>query len=263
MKLSPHGNIAIITGSADGIGEAVALLLARNKFKVAIVDLDKNKAETAAIRLREETGANVIAVAADVSDQISSERAYKTILKDFGEPTVLVNNAGIMPQSISQIETQKITDFEKMIAIHVHGTFIWSQMAVKSMRLKKFGRIINVSSVLGLLAIPYRLGYSTAKTAIIGFTRSLAVETARFGITVNAVAPGYVLTKTLKKRIEGGLLDHNIIADKTPIGRWAQPDEVASLILFLVGDKAGYITGTTIPIDGGFHIRGDIGDNIN
>ena len=263
MRLSLNNKVAIVTGGADGIGESIVRLLAENKFKVAIVDWNKDKAQSTSKKLKEETGSRVISVNADISDQLSSRKAYKEISEKLGNPTVLVNNAGIMAQSITQIENQKVNDFEKMISIHLKGTFLWSQMAVKSMRTQEFGRIINVSSVLGLVGIPFRLGYSAAKAAIIGFTRSLAVETARFGITVNAVAPGYVLTKTLEKRIEEGLIDHDIIADKTPIGRWAQPDEVASLILFLISDNAGYITGTTIPIDGGFQIRGDIGDKID
>ena len=123
-------------------------------------------------------------------------------------------------------------DFDHMIAVHVRGTFVCAKAVLPAMKAAGFGRIINISSVLGLLGLPFRVGYATAKTAVIGFTRSLAVEVGRVGITVNAIAPGYILTPILRKRLEAGMLDYGRYAERAPVGRWGLPEEIARVSRF-------------------------------
>jgi NAD(P)-dependent dehydrogenase (short-subunit alcohol dehydrogenase family) len=130
------------------------------------------------------------------------------------------------------------------------------------MRVAGFGRIVSMSSVLGLVGLPFRAGYGIAKHAINGLTRSLAVENARFGITVNAIAPGYIATQTNRDRAAAGMLDFDLYAERTPVGRWGEPEEIARVIVFLADPASAYITGAVIPVDGGYTIRGDPGESL-
>jgi Enoyl-(Acyl carrier protein) reductase/Transposase DDE domain group 1 len=153
-------------------------------------------------------------------------------------------------------------DFDRMLAIHVRGTALLSALCVPGMRAAGFGPIINLSSVLGLVGLPFRLGYGVAKTAIIGLTRSLAMENARFGSTVNAIAPGYIATETNVQRAARGLLDFELYAERTPVGRWGRPEEIARVVVFLADLTSAFITGAVFPIDGGYSARGDPGGNL-
>lgn len=253
----------VVTGGAAGIGYAIGRAFGRAGYPVALVDLSESESASAAGRLAEETGARTCAVAADVADAEASAAAHAEIVAALGPAGVLVNNAGIMPQSKGWIEELPPDEFERMMAIHVGGAVNWCRLVLPGMRAAGFGRIVNMSSAVAFLAVPHRLGYVTAKKALRGVTEALALDCARAGITVNAIAPGYVLTDTLKERARRGVLDHDDLAERTPVGRWARPEEIARMALFLADPESAYITGTTMLVDGGLSIRGDAGEDID
>ncbi len=167
-----------------------------------------------------------------------------------------------MQQETNFSEKLPLEYFDKMIDVHLKGAMIWNKLSIPLMKKQRYGRIINLSSFMGLVGSPLRLNYVTAKAAIIGMTRSLAVETSRFGITVNAIAPGFVLTDTLKKRAKNGMIDAEKIAERTPVGRWATPEDISRVISFLIEKKSSYITGIVMPVDGGISIGLDLGEDI-
>ena len=253
---------AIITGGAAGIGYAIATAFAQQGYQIAIVDRDPALVDNAAQLLTQDTGEKIISAVADVANAEQCESAYKNIEDEFGTVAVLVNNAGIMPPVKGRIEELPADDFQHMMNVHLGGTVNWCRLVIPGMREARFGRIINMSSVNAVQPVPYRSAYVTAKKAIRGLTEALALECARAGITVNAIAPGYILTDTLKERAERGLIDHDAIAAKTPVGRWGDPHEIAHAALFLAAAESAYITGTTLSIDGGLPLRGDADENL-
>ncbi len=259
---APHPP-AVITGGATGIGFAIAQAFARKSHPVAIVDLSLEAASGAAGRLVEETGAKAIGVAADVADRTACASAHEAIVSALGPVGVLVNNAGIMPPRKGWIEEIPHEDFQNMMDIHLGGAVNWCRLVMPGMRAAKFGRIINMSSGNGVQPVPHRFAYVTAKKALRGLTEALALDCARAGITVNAIAPGYILTDTLRQRAEQGMIGYEAIAEHTPVGRWGKPEEIAHMAAFLAEPESGYITGTTMCVDGGLTIRGDAGEDLN
>lgn len=263
MKQSQRSDVAIVTGAASGIGFAIALALSESGYAVAIVDLAKDQAQQAAKEIAQTTGGKTCWCIADVADAQACAAALAQIESELGNASVLINNAGIVVRRKARLEDLPPEHIDEMMAIHVGGTLNWSRLTIPAMRAAGFGRIINVSSVNAIAAVPYRVGYVTAKKAIQGVTEALAVETARDGITVNAIAPGYILTEMLKARAKAGILDKRAIAERTPVGRWGRPDEIAKAAVFLASRDASYITGSLLVVDGGLSVRGDAGENLN
>lgn len=251
-----------VTGGASGIGYTVSEAFARVGYPVAIVDLASDRVAEAAARLTAQTGADACGVVANVTDRDACQAAYDQATNTLGPIGVLVNNAGIMPQVKGRIEELPPEHFDEMMDVHVGGAVNWCRLVMPNMRAAGFGRVINISSVHAFQPSPFRVGYATAKKALRGLTEALALDTARGGITVNAIAPGYVLTDTLQTRAREGVLDHDGLAERTPVGRWARPEEIAHVALFLAHPTSAYITGVTLPVDGGLSIRGDAGEDI-
>jgi len=256
------GRVALVTGGSRGIGRATAMALAEAGAAVAVVDLLEDEVRATAEAVVAAHGVAARGVGVDVTDLARCSDVCVEIAEALGPVTVLVNNAGIMPQEVRPLHAQPIGNFNRMMAVHLGGTAHWSSLAVPAMREAGFGRIVNLSSVMGLVGTAKRVGYTSAKTAITGFTRALAMENARYGITVNAVAPGYILTDVLKERSRQGLLDHDLYAERTPVGRWGRPEEVARVIAFLCHPDSGFINGAVWPVDGGYTVRGDPGEDI-
>jgi NAD(P)-dependent dehydrogenase (short-subunit alcohol dehydrogenase family) len=252
-----------VTGSGAGIGYAIAASFAEAGHAVAIIDIDGDGAKRAASTIADEAGVETIGVRADVADSASSRAAYDAIEATLGPIGVLVNNAGIMPQRKGWIEQLPEADFDRMLDIHVRGSVVWSRLVMPTMRSAGFGRIINMSSANAALAVPHRLAYVTAKKAILGLTEGLALDCARAGITVNAILPGYILTDTLAERAERGILNKDDYGERTPVGRWGKPEEIARVALFLADPASSFITGAKFVIDGGLTIRGDPGEDID
>jgi len=249
------GRVALITGagSALGIGFATARLLARYGAKIAITSttdrINERARELAADK------ADVFALPADLRDHASTEMLVREVLARYGRTDVLVNNAG-MTQVSNPDETLSTSfaelseaDWDYSIALNLKTTFNMTKAVLPSMLSAKYGRIVNVSSVTGpLVSNPRATAYSAAKAAMVGLTRSLALEVARSGITVNAVAPGWIETASSTEQ--------EIIAGKnTPVGRPGRPEEVAAAIAFLGCESASYVTGQMIVIDGGNTIQ--------
>ena len=255
--------VVVVTGAASGIGYAIAAGFAKEGHRVAIVDLDEAKATDSAARLSEVTESRTFAVAADVADRNSCRVAHEKIATELGAVSVLVNNAGIMAQKLGRIEELPPEYFDQMLAVHVYGAVNWARLVVPGMRDAGFGRIINISSANALLAVPHRLGYVTAKKALLGITEALALETARAGITVNAIVPGYIATQTLLARADSGVLDKESFTERTPVGRWGREEEIAHAATFLAQPESGFITGATLAVDGGITIRGDPNENLD
>ncbi len=260
---SSSGKVVTVTGAAAGIGYAIAKRFAADGCLVAIVDLDEERACSAAASVAEEAGGTALAVTADVAEFESCRAAHDRIVSEFGPVSVLVNNAGIMSQRLGRIEALPPEHFDQLLAIHVRGAVNWARLVISAMREANFGRIINISSGNAKLAVPYRLAYVTAKKAILGITEALALETARDGITVNAILPGYIATQTLLDRANAGILDKDSFAERTPVGRWGRPDEIARAAAFLADADSGFITGSTLVVDGGITIRGDPSEDLS
>ena len=255
--------VVVVTGAAAGIGHAIAKSFAADSYRVAIVDLDEECARAAAASIAEETGGTTFAAIADVAEFESCCAAHDRIISEFGPVSVLVNNAGIMSQRLGRIEALPPEHFDQLLAIHVRGAVNWARLVTSAMREAQFGRIINISSGNARHAVPYRLAYVTAKKAILGITEALALETARDGITVNAILPGYIATQTLLDRADAGILDKESFAERTPVGRWGRPDEIARAVAFLAHADSGFITGSSLVVDGGITIRGDPNEDLS
>lgn len=237
--------VAVVTGASRGIGRAIAVALAAEGAKIA-VNYASNS--TAADQLVEEitaAGGEALAIPADISNVDSVDTLIKTVTDQWGRIDILVNNAGITRDTL--LLRMKPEDWQAVIDTNLTGVFLCTRAVSKLMLKQKSGRIINIASVAGQMGNPGQANYSAAKAGVIGFTKTVAKELASRGITVNAVAPGFIATD-MTKDLKGG----EEILKFIPLGRYGEPEEVAGLVRFLAADPAAaYITGQTINVDGG------------
>ncbi|WP_344687754.1 3-oxoacyl-ACP reductase FabG [Blastococcus jejuensis] len=243
--------VAIVTGAARGIGAATAVRLAQDGFAVAVLDLDESSAK-GTVETIEAAGGRALAVGADVSDAGQVEAAVERIAAELGAPTVLVNNAGVTRDNMLFKMTE--SDWDTVMNVHLRGAFLMSRAAQKHMIDAKFGRIVNLSSV-SALGNRGQANYSTAKAGLQGFTKTLAIELGKFGVTANAIAPGFIQTEMTKATAERmGIAFDDFIAfaaKEIPVQRVGQPEDIAHLVSFLVSEGAGFVSGQVIYAAGG------------
>jgi len=240
-----EGQVAIVTGAGRGIGRAIALRLASEGARVACVSRTQQNAQNVADEINAPRLA-AKAYAVDVADHAAVQKVGSQILNDFGRTDILVNNAGVRRDALAM--RMSVEDWDAVIGTNLRGAFSFTQAIVRAMTKQRSGRIINISSVIGLMGNAGQTNYAASKAGLIGFTKSLARELARRNITVNAVAPGFVttdMTAALSDEIK------NTIHAKIPLGRTATPEEIANAVVFLASAEAGYITGQVLCVDGG------------
>lgn len=244
------GRFAVVTGAGKGIGRAIAeRFLADNVAGVALLDMDEELVQATAKEL-DPTGQRAIGIKCDVSDQENVNDAMKQVTDKFGRVDILVNNAGITRDAMFHKMT--VEQAKKVMDVHFFGTFYCCQAVIGGMRQREYGKIVNISSTSAFGNIG-QANYAAAKSAIDGFTRTLALESARKNITVNSIAPGMVNTDILKT-IPAHIMEQKIQA--TPAQRIAEPSEIASVASFLASDDSSWVTGNCILACGGLRMRG-------
>jgi NAD(P)-dependent dehydrogenase (short-subunit alcohol dehydrogenase family) len=241
-----HGQVALVTGGGRGIGKAIALRFAREGADVGVLDIEHETAEATAHEIRE-LGRRAVGSTADVSDPDAVSAAVTEIVGELGKLDILVNNAGIEKRApFLEIAPD---DWQRQLDVNLSGTFYCTQAAAREMAKRSYGRVVNISSVAGLIGPIDLAAYGTAKAGILGLTRAAALDLADHGITVNAIAPGPIETElmlgawtaeALKERPQHGA-----------IARFGTVDEIAHTALFLASPESGFITGVTISVDGG------------
>jgi len=239
----------IVTGAGRGIGRAICIEFAKEGANIVInYSRDLESAE-ATKKLCEEFGAKAITVAADVAKFNEAEKLFAACEEAFGTPHILVNNAGITKDNLLLRMSEE--DFDKVIEVNLKGSFNCTKLAISSMSKKRYGRIINIASVVGLSGNIGQANYAASKAGLIGFTKSVAKEIARRNITVNAIAPGFIetdMTLNLPDEVKAAMLA------SIPANRFGQAEDVAKVAAFLAGEAADYITGQVISVDGGMHM---------
>lgn len=247
MTLS--GKVALVTGSGNGIGRQTALALAYGGANVVIADIDWAAAERVRRQIVE-NGGNAMAIKADVTQKDDVKRLFSQIETAFGKLDILVNNVGgtIRKPTIEFTEDE----WDSVVNVNLKTVFLCSQQAGRFMLKQKAGVVINISSIHGLGGISRRNPYATSKTAINSFTKTLACEWALDGVRVNAIAPGYISTENLEKAFEQGVLSREDMIRRTPMNCLGTPEDIADAVLFLASDKAKFITGITLYVDGGY-----------
>jgi len=240
------GKVAIVTGGSRGIGRAVSLMLARQGANVAFIDRaaclidDHTKGDVEAL------GRRSVCVGGDVTDPASCAATVEETIREFGRVDIPVNNAGITRDDLAMRMTDQA--WADVLNTNLSGSFYMARAVLRPMIRQRAGRIINMSSVSGQMGNAGQANYSASKAGLIGLTKALAREVASRGITVNAVAPGFVVTE-LTERLPDNVKDGILAA--TPLGRFATPDEIAAAVCFLASDEAAYITGQVLGVDGG------------
>ncbi|PKW15512.1 3-oxoacyl-ACP reductase FabG [Saccharopolyspora spinosa] len=243
--------VAIVTGAARGIGAATAKRLAEDGFAVAVIDLDEKQcADT--VSAIESGGGTALAVGCDVSDAGQVESAVDRIAAKLGGPTVLVNNAGVIRDNM--LFKMSEDDWDTVMNVHLRGSFLMSRAVQKHMVEAKWGRIVNLSST-SALGNRGQANYSTAKAGLQGLTKTLAIELGKFGVTANAIAPGFIATDMTKATAERVGMDFEdfakAAASQIPVARAGQPEDVANTVSFFVDERSGFVSGQVIYVAGG------------
>ncbi len=245
MDLNLEGKRGLVTGAAKGIGKAIAHEMAKEGMDLYLFDVIEDSLAQTAAEIREATGRTIVPVAVDITDSAELKRAYTSIAKDGLD--ALVNNAGISRDNL--LIRMKEEDIDAVLNVNLAAAMKLAKLAVPTLLRSKAGRIVSLSSVIGLHGNSGQTSYAASKAGIIGFTKSLAKELASRAITVNAIAPGYIkteMTEKLPDKIREALLQ------QIPLGHAAEPWDVAQVVMFLLSDSARYITGEVIRVDGGF-----------
>lgn len=249
----------IVTGAAGTIGYAIAKAFAENGDYVAIVDLKEDAAKAAAERLNQETNGKAVGYKADITDEEQIKNLVSQLYEERGRIDVIVNNAGL--QHIDKVEDFPLEKWNLLINVMLTGPFLLTKHTVPIMKQQKYGRIINISSVHGKLASPFKSAYISAKHGVVGLTRTVALETAEYGITCNAIMPGVVDTPLIQNQLQD-LADaeniskeealHKHLLNKQALKRFIKPEEVAACAVYLASDLAASVTGETISVSGGW-----------
>jgi len=241
-----EGRVALVTGGGRGIGQAIAIRLAKEGAKLAISYRSNDAAAEDTAELMRRIGAECETFRGDVASAGDVQALMKSVNETFGPVGILVNNAGMRRDNL--LLRMKDAEFDEVLATNLKGMYLCTRAVLRGMVRARWGRIVNVSSVVGLVGNAGQANYAASKAGMIGFTKSVAREVADRGITVNAVAPGYVDTE-----LTGGLPENikEQILDQVPMSRFGEPEEIAEVVAFLAGDGAAYVTGQTITVDGG------------
>lgn len=244
-----NGKVAVITGAGRGIGRAVAVKFAKNGYSV-VINYRSSRAKVEELLTEiESIGARAVAVAADISKEDEAKRLIEEAIRKFGRIDVLVNNAGVTKDNLMIRMSEE--DFDSVINTNLKGSFLCMKYVSAVMLKQKSGKIINISSIVGLTGNTGQVNYAASKAGIIGMTKAAAKELASRGITVNAVAPGFIesdMTDVLPEKVKEAMLA------RIPLRRYGKVDEIANAVFYLASDEADYITGQVLVVDGGIAI---------
>jgi len=244
-----NGKVAVVTGGGRGIGRAIVLALGKEGVKVLINYRGKKESALETLEELKKLGGEGEIYQADVSVEEEVEKMFNFVIEKWGKLDILVNNAGITKDNL--LIRMKSEEWDQVINTNLRGVFLCTRSALKIMLKQRSGRIINISSVVGLKGNIGQANYASAKAGIIGFTKAVAREVASRGITVNAIAPGFIkteMTDVLSEEMKKKVLD------EIPLSRFGDPEDVANAVKFLVSDEASYITGIVLNVDGGLAI---------
>lgn len=245
--MSLNGKTALVTGASRGIGRAIALRLAEDGANVAVIYAGSADKAEAVVNEITALGVNAKAYRCNVADSAAVNETVKAVTKDLGKIDILVNNAGITRDGL--MLRMKDEDFDAVLDTNLKGAFNMIRACYSGFIRKKSGRIINISSVSGIMGNAGQANYSASKAGVIGLTKSVARELASRGITCNAVAPGFIQTDMTEN-----LGDNNPLLNSIPLGRMGKPEDIAAAVAFLASDSAAYITGEVLKVDGGLAI---------